>query len=126
MIYRKLLFFLLVLLFPVLSILAQNANKVSYIPKNSIWVEAKVGLSFYNREIARINSENINYQKINNSLRLELIPQVNYAVANRLFIGGQIGVGYDSFEVKEIGKNNTSFNYKIGAQLQYYFLKITP
>ncbi|PZW41741.1 tRNA synthetase class II (D, K and N) [Mesonia algae] len=94
--------------------------------KGELWVETKAGLSFYNREIARINNNDIDYQEINNSLRLEFIPQINYAIANKLFIGGQLGMSYDSFEVKEIDKNNTSLNYKIGAQLQYYFLKITP
>lgn len=94
--------------------------------KGELWVETKAGLSFYNREIARINNNDIDYQEINNSLRLEFIPQINYAIANKLFIGGQLGMSYDSFEVKEIEKNNTSLNYKIGAQLQYYFLRITP
>lgn len=116
---------LLLIISLIISSLALPQQNQS-LEKGEIWAEAKVGLSFYNREIARINNENIIYQEINNSLRLEFIPQVNYAVANRLFLGGQIGIGYDSFEVKEIDKNNTSLNYKIGAQLQYYFLKITP
>ncbi|MDT0294583.1 hypothetical protein ACFQ3R_12480 [Mesonia ostreae] len=112
----------ILVLFSGYNISAQNQS----LEKGEVWVEAKAGLSFYNRELARINNNNIDYQEINNSLRLEFIPQVNYAIANRLFIGGQLGIGYDSFEVKEIDKNNTSLNYKIGAQLQYYFLKITP
>lgn len=94
--------------------------------KEALWVEAKAGLSFYNRELARVNNENINYQEVNNSLRLQLIPQLHYAIANRLFIGGQVGIGFDSYEIKAIDENSTSINYKIGAQVQYYFLKITP
>ncbi|MDR6300108.1 hypothetical protein [Mesonia maritima] len=119
---RKNISLFILLIFSTLCYSQQNQA----LSKKSLWIEAKAGLSFYNRELARINNENINYQKVNNSLRLEIIPQLNYAIADRVFIGGQIGIGYDSFEEKTLNKNNTSYNYKIGAQLQYYFLKITP
>ena len=116
-----LLFFITV--FSIQFLYAQQNQSLS---NGSLWLEAKAGLSFYNRELARINGENINYQEVNNSFRLEVIPQINYAIANRLFLGGQIGIGYDSFELKELDEKSTRVNYKIGTQLQYYFLKITP
>ncbi|WP_121666840.1 hypothetical protein [Mesonia aquimarina] len=116
-----LLFFITV--FSIQFFYAQQNQSLS---NGSLWLEAKAGLSFYNRELARINGENINYQEVNNSFRLEFIPQLNYAIANRLFLGAHLGFGYDSFELKELDEKSTHVNYKIGTQLQYYFLKITP
>ncbi|TQD40418.1 hypothetical protein [Haloflavibacter putidus] len=120
MIHRKLLFFLLAGLFPVVSILAQNANNTSYIPKNSIWVGAKAGLTFYDNELARLNEATYLGQEINNSVKAEIVPQIDYALFDNFLVGAQLGFGYAYFEEDSANFSSASQNYKIGLQAAYH------
>ena len=116
------LLFFAVVLFTFASY-AQHDNE--YLEKGSIWLEGQVGLNFSNNELARIGEKSYFNQTINNSFRFQLIPKLNFAIANRLLIGPHIGYGYLNYTSKDSEKIREN-NYKAGGQLKYYFLKIIP
>ncbi len=120
MLNRKFLLFFITGIFSVGTITAQNTNKTSYIPKNSIWVGGKVGLTFYENELARLNEATYLGQEINNSIKAEITPQIDYALLDNFLVGAQLGFGYAYFEEDSTNFTSKSQNYKLGLQAAYY------
>lgn len=119
--FLKQLFFSLAVLFCLgNSAFSQNLEQ------NELWMKAKIGFSFQNDELARINAQKYFGQELDNNFVFQAIIEPEYALADRLFVGPQLGFGSASYDIPGHTKTLNFQNYKIGWHVNYFFLKVLP
>lgn len=119
--FLKHVFFPLILLFCI-----GNSAYSQNLEQNELWLKAKIGFNFQNDELARINAQKYFGQELDNNLVFQVIIEPEYALADRLFVGPQLGFGSASYEIPGNSKNLNFQNYKIGWHVNYFYLKVLP
>lgn len=120
MIFIRRVFFLLCL-----SCFAAFSQAQEILQKGNVLVGGDFGISFYNRDIARLNSQDIpGGVSMTDALRVHLHPKIYYGVAQQLFVQGYLGLDYSHYKRQTDGLRLVSTNWSIGSGLKYYFLEI--
>lgn len=89
-------------------------------------LDAKIGLAFYNDTFAALDNDITAGQSVQNSIKLQFMPGVSYAVKERLLAGAYLGYGFLHYNYSDLDEKGRYHNYKAGIHLRYHFLKIFP
>lgn len=112
-------FSFLIFLFAAPMVLAQGM-----LTKHSIFLEGEAGISFYNKDLRYLNGPVYGYD-MNDALRFTLIPKVNYAIDDNVFISGHLGFNLSNYKRQTDGFRLQAFNLKTGGSIKAYFLELT-
>lgn len=101
------------------------ASAQEILQKGSLILSGEVGISFYNSDLRYSDSSVMANYNLNDALRFTLIPQLEYAFEDRLFVAGHLGFNFSNYKRQNSGFRLQALNLKTGVSLKYYLLEIT-